>query len=195
MIKNTRFSKISSLVLVAICFCNFIYGQDMVIGYNGDTIKCKVTRIDTNIVNIITKTNNGPVEYSVTRNTIKELIVPVLPDDPARMKYERNIEIFSTTGIITGISAALGIALSIKGMKDILNGFQPAVDGVNSDTFNNGFIETGFGLPIAIAGTIVGFISLSRVLYNKTQLKKLYNLSFNMDYNTTYKGITLSYKF
>jgi hypothetical protein len=184
------------LSMTLFLFCELTNGQDMLVLKEGDTIRCTVTKIDSNMIYFKMKYKNQPINLSLERNQISDLIVPVLPDDPTRMMCEKNIQKYSTIGLLSGVVLVFGGAMTIYGFSEsfeVKN--RMVIFRGDYDNTTSGIHKIVLGIPFLVAGAIFGKISMTKVHKYKKQLKNLYNLSINTDYNTFYKGITISYKF
>jgi hypothetical protein len=190
------------LSYILMCFCSLINAQDLIIRTNGDTVKCLVTKIDSNIIYFkIGNSRKAPTTY-LSKDKIKVYNVPVLPDDPARVLYERKIKNATIWATISGVVFLTGGIFEITGIAQVSktggdvnmspNGVSVTQDA-NSD--EKGVDRMAAGFPLLVAGGIIGSISLHTIHKYQKKLKILYNMSISLDNNSDYNNIHLTYKF
>jgi hypothetical protein len=177
-------------------FMEVINGQDLIVRNIGDTIKCTVTKIDSNIVYYQIRFHDRLINLTIDRNEIQDLIVPVLPDDPRRLLYEKKIKKYTPILLASGFSFVFGGAMIITGLKQSFE----KIDGVyyfrgDYENQQNAEKKIALGIPFTVAGIVVGSIFFTKVIKYKKQLKNLNNLSINTDYSPIYNGFTICYKF
>jgi hypothetical protein len=184
--KNFLFLSMALLLFRELTNC-----QDLIIPKNGDTIRCSVTKIDSNVIYFKMVFHDKIINTNLERNEISELIVPVLPDNPKRIMFEKRIKTYSTIGSISVVSYVFGGVLTFYGF---IQSFQGILN-TDETSFNKGGTKIAIGIPFLVTGAIVGSISISKAIKYKNKLKNLYKLSINMDYSPSYKGLSITYKF
>jgi hypothetical protein len=184
-------NKFIFLFLILFLLNDLTIGQDKIIRKIGDTINCTVTKIDSNIIYYKIRFHDRPINLKIDRNDIKDLIVPVLPDDPTYLIYKKNIKIYSAITTISIVSFVFGGTMLIYGFSESLVG----IFSGEENTLNKGSTQIIIGIPLLVSGAVVGSISLKKAINYKKQLKKLNKLSIDMDYSPIYYGFTVCYKF
>jgi hypothetical protein len=179
-----------------------VTGQDIIVRNNGDTLKCTVTKVDSNAVYFILKQKHSTIETFILRDKIMSMKIPVAPDNPDRRLCEKKIRNYTAWGIIGGTAFVLGGITSIYGVIKISgsgadvshSGTTIAVTGDENDDLSGMNYVLG-GLPFFIGGAIIGSISLHKVKKYKNRLKNLYNLSIDVGNHGKYNELKLSYRF
>jgi hypothetical protein len=194
--------KILLLSLILFLLGGLTRGQDIIVRNNGDTIRCVVTRIDSNVIYFKLKRQNESVTTSLSRNEIKDFIVPVSPDNPMRILYEKKITRNSILGTAGSLGFVAGGILIISGFSDMYSSgegvrfFQIFSFNIEDmEQYNNGKRRIVAGIPFTVAGAVIGSLGFSKVVKYRGRLKDLYNVSVSWEYDLKYKGIRLTYKF
>jgi hypothetical protein len=189
------------LVLCIMFLPIFVTGQDIIIRTNGDTLKCTVTKIDSDAVYFKLKQKRSTLETFILRDKIMSMKIPVAPDNPDRRLCEKKIKNYTAWGIIGETAFVLGGISTIYGIVKLSgSGYDVshhgstivAVSNTNDDRSGNFVLD---GLPFFIGGAIIGSISLHKVKKYKSRLKNLYNLSIDVGNHGTYNELKLSYRF
>jgi hypothetical protein len=190
------------ILFISVYYCGLILGQDQLIRTNGDTIKCTVTKIDSNNIYFKVNSQHRMLETHLSKDKISEFNIPVLPNDPMRVLCERKIKNSKVWLTISSIAFVSGGVLTISGITGTTDSggdvnVNPGGMTVTGDenTSEKAMNRIAAGIPLLAAGGIIGSISLHTIIKYNKKLKALYNLSLYSDYNSGYNRFILSYKF
>jgi hypothetical protein len=177
---------LSMMLITAFCEAQ---DRDIIIRNNGDTIRCTITRVDSNAVYCKVKLHDNYVATVVKRNDIRDFIMRVPPDNPVRIMCEKKITRNSFLAVTGAAGFIAGGALVISGYSDLHN------SGNKESSTEKGLKKTFTGIPIMVTGAVLGSIGLKNRYRYKRRLQELYSVSVSIDCDSFYKGFTISYKF
>jgi hypothetical protein len=201
-LKMKFITPLSTCLLILTIISAYVNGQDMIVRDNGDTIKCKVTNMDSNNVYFDIKLHRGKTSTLLSRNQIKDVILPIIIKSPDQ-KYERKVRTYTAWGIIGGVFFVAGGTLEVIGISKLSHSDVEVVSNgtsgsVQDKSGGSGMDYVVLGIPCIVVGAIVGGISLHKIIKYNRKIKALNNLSLRVNPIYNYKTpttITLSYRF